>query len=175
MEPISFGGWDYCILLGLLLLARGADFFSTWLATPNLALEANPIAKKLGWKWGTVVNLVLCAAFALWPLPAIVIATTSVLVAARNLQSVWLIRALGQDRYRSWIAEQMGQTSYALYHFCLFTQSLLIASVGGCLMVFSNLQLVPFAVGMGIITYALAVAFYTLLSVCRLRRLGKRT
>ena len=28
------------------------DFLSTWVATPNLVLEGNPIAKKLGWRWG---------------------------------------------------------------------------------------------------------------------------
>ena len=32
--------------------ARGMDFLSTWVATPNLVLEGNPIAKKLGWKMG---------------------------------------------------------------------------------------------------------------------------
>jgi primosomal protein N' (replication factor Y) len=40
------------------------------------------IAKKLGWRWGIPINFVLCFAFAFWPLPAIVISTTSLLVAA---------------------------------------------------------------------------------------------
>ena len=45
----------------LLLLARGVDFCSTWVATPNLVLEGNPIAKKLGWRWGILLNFASCA------------------------------------------------------------------------------------------------------------------
>ena len=84
-------------MLALLVFARGMDFLSTWIATPNLVLEGNPIAKKLGWRWGLLLNVVLVLALALWPLSAIVISTTSVLVAARNFQSAWLMRSLGED------------------------------------------------------------------------------
>ena len=83
-DTIPFASREYFILLALLLFARGTDFLSTWIATPNLVLEGNPLAKKLGWKWGMVINLALCFLFAGWPLPASVISTSSVLVAARN-------------------------------------------------------------------------------------------
>jgi hypothetical protein len=33
------------------------DFPSTGIATPHLALEGNPIAKWLGWKWGAVLRV----------------------------------------------------------------------------------------------------------------------
>jgi hypothetical protein len=52
----------------------------------------------------------------------------------------------------------------------LILQSALIASIGAALMYFSQWHLVPFAVGMGIITYAFTIMFYTLLSVWRIRR-----
>ena len=80
------------------------------------------------------------------------------------------MRALGEERYRSWIAEHLAQTSLGLYLFCLLAQTILVGSLGGGLMYFSNWSLVPFAIGMGIITYAVAVTFYTLLSVWRIRR-----
>ena len=169
-DLIPFGSSLYFFYLSLLVCARGMDFLSTWIATPNLVLEANPIAKKLGWRGGLIVNAIICALFALWPLPAIVIVTTSVFVAARNFQSAWLMRSLGEDRYRFWIAEQLSQTKLGLYLFCLLAQTSLIAVVGCGLMFFSQMALVPFAVGMGIITYAVAVMFYTLLSVWRMRR-----
>jgi hypothetical protein len=54
---VSFGTPTYGGLFLLLLVARGMDFLSTWIATPNLVLEGNPIAKRLGWKWGIPVNL----------------------------------------------------------------------------------------------------------------------
>jgi len=117
-----------------------------------------------------IVNLGMCGYFATWPLPAIVIATTSVLVAARNLQTAWLARALGELAYRSWISARFAQTRWGLYLFCVWGQALLTAAVGGALMFFCPLQLVPFAVGMGIVTYAAAVAFYTVLAAWRSRR-----
>ena len=80
-DLIAFGSPPYCLYLGLLLFARGMDFLSTWIATPNLVLEANPLARKLGWRMGLAVNAIVCAVFALWALPAIVVATTSLLVA----------------------------------------------------------------------------------------------
>jgi hypothetical protein len=169
-DLIAFGSPPYCLYLGLLLFARGMDFLSTWIATPNLVLEANPLARKLGWRMGLAVNAIVCAVFALWALPAIVVATTSLLVASRNFQSAWLMRALGEERYRSWIAEHLAQTSLGLYLFCLLAQTILVGSLGAGLMYFSNWSLVPFAIGMGIITYAVAVTFYTLLSVWRIRR-----
>ena len=167
---VPLGGRLYFFFLMLLLVSRGADFLSTWIATPNMVLEGNPLAKKLGWKWGSFINLVLCGAFAAWPLAAIVIGTTSVLVAARNFQAAWLMRSLGEENYRDWYVEQLRHTSLPLYLFCLLGQTLLTAGVGGALMYFSGESLIPFAVGFGILGYALAVTFYTLLSLWRIRR-----
>jgi hypothetical protein len=169
-DTVPFGHPLYFLILAVLLIARGADFLSTWVATPNLVLEANPISKKLGWKVGIALNLVVCAVFASWPLPAIVISTTSLLVAARNFQSAWLMRSLGEEPYRYWFVERMRETPVALYLFCLLAQTALVGSVGLALMYFCPAQLVPFAVGMGIVTYALAVTFFTLLSLWRIRR-----
>jgi hypothetical protein len=169
-ELLPFGSALYCLILAVLCFARGADFLSTWVATPNLVLEANPLARKLGWRGGMVVNAILCVLFAAWPLPAIVISTTSLLVAARNFQSAWLMRSLGEEPYRYWVVERLRETPMPLYLFCLLAQTGLIASVGIALMFFSQLHLVPFAVGMGIVTYAIAVTFFTLLSLWRIRR-----
>jgi hypothetical protein len=41
---------NYAPFLLLLVAARGMDLLSTWAGTPNLVLEDNPFAKKLGWK-----------------------------------------------------------------------------------------------------------------------------
>jgi small-conductance mechanosensitive channel len=135
-----------------------------------MVLEGNPIAKKLGWKWGIPLNVALCLGFAAWPLPAIVISTTSVLVASRNFQSAWLMRSLGEQIYRDWHMERIQETSVTLYLFCLFAQTALTGGVGAAVIYFSEWQLVPLAIGLGIVAYALAVAFYTLLGIWRMRR-----
>ncbi len=169
-----FAGRIYGLVFLLLVISRGMDFLSTWVATPNMVLEGNPIAKKLGWRWGIPLNVLMCFGFAFWPLPAVVISTTSVLVAARNFQSAWLMRSLGEQHYRDWHIERVQETSVTLYLFCLFAQTALTAGVGGAIIYFSNWERervpVPLAIGLGIIAYAVAVAFYTLLGIVRMRR-----
>jgi CBS domain containing-hemolysin-like protein len=169
---VRFGSAEYVALLGLLLGMRGADFLSTWVATPQLVLEGNPLARKLGWRWGALVNVAVCLIFAAWPLSALVIATTSALVAARNFQSAWLMRTLGEEQYRDWYIQRLRETPLPLYLFCLLGQTLLVAAVGASLMLFYGNRLVPFAVGLGIVAYAIAVVFYTSLALWRIRRSG---
>ena len=174
-EFVPFGSRSYGLMFLLLFVSRGMDFLSTWVATPNLVLEGNPLAKKLGWRWGIPVNLALCLGFAFWPLPAIVISTTSALVAARNFQSAWLMRSLGEQFYREWHIERVQETSVTLYLFCLFAQTALTAGVGVAVIYFSEWRLVPLAIGLGIVAYALAVAFYTVLGIWRMRRSAIRS
>jgi hypothetical protein len=175
-DMVTFASRDYCLCLLLLVFARGMDFLSTWIATPNLVLEGNPLAKKLGWKWGLALNVVLCVALAAWPLSAIVVATASVLVAARNFQSAWLMHSLGEEIYRQWHVERVRETRITLYLLCLAGNTLLTAGVGAALIYSSQLRLlIPFAIGMGMVAYAVAVAFYTLLAIWRMRRAAKKS
>jgi hypothetical protein len=171
---LPFPSRDYFLCLLLLILCRGMDVLSTWVATPNLVLEGNPVAKKLGWRWGLPINLGFCLLLAFWPLPAVVISTTSVLVAARNFQSAWLMRSLGEQVYRDWHVERIQETRITLYLFCLAGNTLLTAGVGAAVIYFSSMLLVPFGIGVGIMAYAGAVAFYTLLAIWRMRRASLR-
>jgi hypothetical protein len=168
-ETIPFWSRDYFIFLALLLVARGMDFLSTWIATPHLLLEGNPIAKKLGWKWGGLVNLALCVGFACAPLPAVIISTTSLLVAARNFQGAWLMRTMGEHAYRSWMSERLAEGRTGLFLICLFAQCLLTAGIGVALLFLSGPALIPIGVGIGMIGYALAVLIYSLISLWRRR------
>ncbi len=173
-DPLPFAGRDYFLMLGLLVLGRGLDFLSTWIATPRLVLEGNPVARWLGWRWGSVLNAGVCVVFALWPVTALTIATTSVLVAARNFQSAWLMRTWGEENFRAWYVERLQCTSPTLYLFCLFGQALPVAALGGVLIYFSQdfegVWVVPLGIGLGIIGYALAVVLFSVVSVWRSRR-----
>ena len=175
---VAFGSRDYCLMILLLAFARGMDFLSTWVATPNLVLEGNPFAKKLGWRWGGIVNIGMCVGMAFWPATAIAVSTMSVLVASRNFQSAWLMRTMGEERYREWHVARIQETPITLYLICLAGNTLLVGAVGfGVMFYATNVRatsligvVAPFSIGMGIIGYALAVAFYTMLAVWRLRR-----
>jgi hypothetical protein len=169
-ETVPFCSREYFAMLALLVFARGMDILSTWVATPNLVLEGNPLMKSLGWKWAIPFQLPFCLGFALWPVPAIIISTTSVLVAARNFQHAWLMRSLGEELYRDWHVARIQETRVSLYLFCLLGQTALTGAVGGALLYFSDPYPIPMAIGQGIIVYAVAVAFFTLLAVWRMRR-----
>ncbi|HXT12712.1 MAG TPA: hypothetical protein VN873_14205 [Candidatus Angelobacter sp.] len=168
-EFFSFGSRDYCLMVLLLLFSRGMDILSTWVATPNLVLEGNPLAKKMGWRWGIMVSVGIAFGMAFWLSTTIAVSTMSVLVAARNFQSAWLMRSMGEDHYREWHVTRIQETRATLYLFCLAGNTLLTAAVGAAIILFSR-TIIPFSIGMGVVGYAIAVAFYTMLAVWRLRR-----
>src|SRR5262249_55557934 len=83
---------------GAVLVARLGDVVSTRLATPTLALEANPVARRLGWPlaWG---SLLLCLVpYYDWRL-GIMVAVSSFFVSGSNLSRVGIMRALGEREY----------------------------------------------------------------------------
>jgi len=169
-ETLPFGSRDYFLYLAVLLFARGMDLISTRIATPNLELEANPIARKLGWKGGIAFNTVMCGICGLYPLPAIIISTTSVLVAAHNFQNAALMRSMGEQGYRVWMREQLSAIPTPLYLSCLLAQTLLTAGVGAALVWTSDPFHPPFGIGLGLVGYAAAVLVFTSISVWRSRR-----
>jgi len=169
-EMLSFGSAPHLLMLGLLLFARGADFLSTWVATPNLVLEGNPLAKKMGWKLGALVNLALCFALSFWVTTALVVVTASLLVAAHNFHSAWLMRTMGEEAYRNWFAQRVAETRPALQLLCLLGETGLTALVGAGVIWWSAMDSCAFAIGAGVVAYALIVLFYSSLSLWRLRR-----
>jgi hypothetical protein len=160
-EFLSFGSEGWWLLFALLVFARACDLLSTYLGTPNLVLEGNPVARRLGWKGGISVSLIMAMGYATWPLLALSITTTSLLVAARNLQSAWIMRSLGEANYRLWMADRLAESPRGLPLFCFWGESFLFGIVGVGLMWFARWQLVPFGVGLGIAGYGVAVAFFT--------------
>jgi hypothetical protein len=170
---VSFGSRAYWLIFAALLVCRGMDVLSTRIATPNLVLEGNPIAKLLGWRWLLPVNIGFCVTLAAWPLPAVMLGTMSLLVAARNFQSAWLMRSLGEEIYRAWHVERIQETRITLYLFCLAGETGLVAAVGAVIVAFAD-SVVLLGIGWGMVGYAGAVAFYILLARWRLRRASIR-
>lgn len=169
IQSVHFGANEYNIMLGALIFGRGMDLLSTWLASPNLMVEANPIARSLGWRWGGLVNVVLCFSVAFYPLAAVVVVTSSLMVAARNFKTAWLMRAMGEERYLVFMMNQMRGTDLRLYVFCLFAEGVLIALVGITVAYYSKIPSIPLGIGAGIVAYAIAVVFYSCLSLWRSR------
>ena len=87
------------VLFVLLVISRLGDVGTTYLATPKLVLEANPVARRLGWKF-IVLGLALCALPYYHTGMAVAFLVTSLLVSASNASGIWLARTLGEEGYR---------------------------------------------------------------------------
>ena len=81
------------------------------------------------------------------------------------------MRLLGETGYRLWIAEKLRQSNFGFYLFCLLAQAGLNALVGAVVICYSRHDFIPLAIGFGIVTYAVTVVFYTLLSASKARAL----
>lgn len=76
--------------------ARGMDFLSTWLITPKLALEANPLMRRTGWWRMALLNLPLLGLPWLHHGLSVTFIVTSLLAAGSNLCHGALARGAGE-------------------------------------------------------------------------------
>ncbi len=169
-ESVPFGSAAWIIYVSLLLFGRSMDFISTWVSTPYLILEGNPVVKMLGWRWSVLLNLAVVFTFACFPFLAVAISTMSLMLAARNFQGAWLMRLLGEEGYRDWHRARMAETPTGIYLLCLLGQTLLVAMIGGTLVFLHDPETVTFAIGWGILFYVVALGMFTLLAFWRIRR-----
>ena len=153
-------GPAYWAGLALLAVARGLDFLSTWIATPGLVLEANPIMRRLGWRGGIALNALVCLVAATAPFVAVLVSVMSVLVAGRNFQGAWMCRTMGEYEYRDHLMTQFRRADKRLVLGCIWAQALLYVAVGGAVSALTN-DLLAQAVGWGIVGFGLAIAVHS--------------
>ena len=77
---------------------------------------------------------------------------------------------MGEENYRNWNIARIQETPVTLFLSCLAGNTLLTAGIGVGLIFFGGKLLIPLSIGLGIILYAVAVVFLTLLAVWRIRR-----
>lgn len=165
MEIIVDAGsrWWWGSLVAL-LASRALDLLSTWISTPRLENEGNPLSRKLGWRGGIVFSVLISFGAAFVPLIAIILATTSFLIAAENFRSAWLMRTMGEHAYRDWYLRRVSETPRSLYLGCLLGKTLPFILLGVALAAGSGLRPIPFGMGVGMVGYGLAVLLYTWLA-----------
>jgi hypothetical protein len=80
------------------LISRLGDIGTTFLVSPTLRLEANPIARRLGWKYTfATAGLALLPYYSIHG--GIVVCTASFLAAASNASEAMLARFMGEEKY----------------------------------------------------------------------------
>ena len=162
----------YHYLFAFALVSRASDLLTTWLVTPTLKLEANPIARRYRWPFGF---LTLLAAFlAYWfPEMCVALTTTSFLVAGSNAMKIPLARSLGEEAYYKMILESVANGPFwsgllgrlAPAPFYVFF---------ACLVFFTNASNTwAYWIGFGVICYALVLIVYGTTAYVRLWKIGK--
>ena len=161
------------VIAALLLLARLGDIGSTWLATPNLLMESNPVARRL--RWPFAVATLFIALLPYWLLPAgIVILVASLLVTASNFGKVWLIRTMGEAEYYDFVCKLAAKSSPALPLIFTSLSAASTAALGGVLLLFYPSEVEPaYWVAQGFIIYATVVVVWGGYGYLRLRRIGQ--
>jgi len=157
-------------LAALILFARLGDIGSTYLATPNLKMESNPLMRFGGWKLALLTVLACLIPYYSAPL-GLTMLVLSLLVTGSNLSKGWVMRALGEERYQAMLADAAERSSLpAALGFVLGGA----ASIGlaGAIMtlVSGGSGTWSYWASSGVTVYALAIAVYGSLSAVRLYR-----
>jgi hypothetical protein len=157
------------VLCALIFIGRIGDIGSTYLATPRLTLEGNPIVRKLGWRFAALSLLLCLVPYYYTPL-GVMVAVPSLMVSASNIAKLWSVRALGEERYREFLYTEArsGKLSHAIAG--VLVSQMFLALVALLLLFLSPNPWVDwgFWIAMGMLTYVLAMALYGCLFVRRI-------
>jgi hypothetical protein len=160
-------------LAALVLVARLGDIGSTYLATPRLVLEANPIARRLGWPFAL---LTLLLAFVPYYNTAagVLVLVPSLLVASRNFGSIWLVRALGEDRMLALQVEAARRRRFSEAFLCGLAESGFLALAAALLMILSGgARRWAFVFALGVLVWAIALLVHRTAHLRRIFRLAR--
>ena len=158
-------------LAAILAIAWVVEVVSMRVMSPTLQLVANPIASRLGWRFVLIGILIPLVPF-YNPVLGVLILGPGLLIAANNLDRLWLTRALGETRFRAVLDEaaRAGRLKLAIVSF--LGAGLLISCGGGALMVLSrggNLDW-SYWFGLGLVLYGPTVSLMRILFVLRLHK-----
>lgn len=157
-------------LAALILLARLGDIGSTYLATPTLKMEANPLMRFGGWKLAILTTAACLIPYFSAPL-GLTMLVLSLLVTGSNLSKGWLMRALGEDLYQAMLLSAVERSTLPVALGFVLGGA---ASVGlaGLIMVFVSGGPATWGywAASGVTLYALAIGVYGSLSSIRLFR-----
>jgi hypothetical protein len=140
------------------LVGRLGDIVSTRLATPTLALEANPVARRLGWPLAWA-SLLLCFLPYYDPGLGVVAAVVSFFVTGSNFSRAWIMRALGERQYLEVVYRAARRTTLRAMVGFVLASACAFAIPGIALRVFGDEPFTTYF-GLGIVLYALAVALH---------------
>lgn len=155
------------VLFVLLLISRIGDIGTTYIATPKLKLEANPIVRKFRWPFALLSLLVAFVAY-LNIGTALFALVLFLLVCASNASKMWLMRVLGEDEYLQLYSSLVRKASLSFSLFCIWAPPFFFFLLGMALLYFT--EGIAKHAARGFIVFAFAMGFYHTSFYFRIRR-----
>lgn len=125
------------LLCVLILIARIGDVVSTRLVTPTLRLEANPIARRLGWRFA-ILTLLACLIPYYNTALGFTALITFLFVCFWNWSRMWLARTMGEEAFETLILEMARRSSLSRALLPSAIGFISLASIGILLLVSSG-------------------------------------
>jgi len=151
----------------VLLISRIGDILTTYIATPNLKLEGNPLVRKLRWPFAIISIFVAFVAYIDLDL-ALTVAVVFLLVCASNASKMWMMRVLGEDEYLKLYYGLVQKASLGFSLVCLWAPPFFFLVLGIALRAFTE------GAGRhaadGFLFYALVLGFYNTFSYLKNRK-----
>jgi hypothetical protein len=124
------------VLAGMVFLSRVGDIGSTWLISPKLLLESNPLARRMGFPYA-VATLLACLLPYYNTALGVIVLIVSLLVTAANLRSAWIIRALGEAQYLAMVETALRKSTRIEAFAFIFAQAACFGLIGAVMLYLS--------------------------------------
>lgn len=163
------------ILAVLILIARAGDIGTTFLATPKMTLEANPLMRRFRWPFALLTLLLFLSPY--WSIEAgIVILIVSLLVSTTNSVRLWFVRAIGESEYQQLLVKVSHRANFTNSIMLTLLPGFFMSLLGGTLMVFypdENAGM-AFYFALGIVSYGFTLLVNVPSNFLRLRKLPEQ-
>jgi hypothetical protein len=164
----------YHVLFAFALISRVSDLLTTWLVSPTLKLEANPLARRFRWPFGF---LTLLAAFTAYGFPELCVAltTASFLVAGSNAMKIPMARSIGEDAYYKITLESVAKGSFWTGLFIRLTPAPFYALLAALIFYTNASNTWAYWIGFGVAGYVLAMLVNWPIAYVRLWKISRAT
>jgi hypothetical protein len=144
------------VLAGLAVCSRVADVWTTYLVTPTLKIEANAVARRLGWPYALLTILAGLITYYSEPI-GIMLFSMSFLVAASNASKILMAKALGEEDLAALSRRVILATPPWPGLLFLVLPGIFVGIVGGFLVLYGGEWELGYYVGLGMLALAGAV------------------
>ncbi|NYT00126.1 MAG: hypothetical protein GKB99_00155 [Methanocellales archaeon] len=156
---LAFPTSQYLINFAIALTGRTLDLSTTRYVTPTLKLELNPIAKRVGWRWFILLNIVICIIFAFWFNTSLMLFVMGILAAAHNLNQSLIVDITRDSKEPEIFKELVKKANSKILCLSQISYDMAIGIVGAIIICLVGLDISKpiFWIGLALISYSFTV------------------